>query len=304
MWSKPDITTAKLANWDQYKAKPPDEVLASVYLHIEAVSRQMCSWYWASIRTKRITSQLVRALSFVLLIFGTTLPLFAALQATAEQKLLMTQVAVALLAMAGLTQVADRVFGWSSGWMRYVTTVTTMENLVRAFQMEWARFLVAKAAQPDAADAKALFDLAKSLEQELTTLQADETTKWVAEFNTGIALLDTLIKTQREEADKKLDAIRTSLMAQEATAKAEEKARLPGAIEVSLGFKAEPKKAKIGLDDDPLAEFVGSVWTKPDVAAGLHVVRVLTTTVPAQTTERMAEVKPGAIARLDVAVGE
>ena len=154
MASKPNISTAKLANWDQYKNKQPDEVLASAYAHIEQTSLQMCGWYWTSIKTKRVTSLAVRVFAFLLLILGTTLPILAAIQATAEQKLLLTQMAVAFLAIAGLTQVADKVFGWSSGWMRYITTVTTMENLTRAFQLEWAKYLVSKAGAPaDATDA-------------------------------------------------------------------------------------------------------------------------------------------------------
>ncbi len=218
---KPDISTKKLADWDQYKDKKPEEILTAIYAHIEATSISMCSWYWTSIKTKRLTSLAIRGFAFALLIFGSTLPIFAAIQETADEKLFLTQWGVGLLAIAGLTQVADKVFGWSSGWMRYISTVTTMENLARAFQMEWAKYLVSKTAPIDVKDAATLFDLAKGLEQELTKLQAEETTKWISEFNTGIALLDTLIKTEREESDKKLEAIRTSLTVQETAAKTE-----------------------------------------------------------------------------------
>lgn len=304
MASIPDITTDALETWDKYKNKPPDEVLAAIYAHIEKVSRQVCAWYWASIRTKRNTSLGVRWLSFSLLVLGTTFPIFAALQATAEHKLFLTQLAVAFLVIAGLSQLADRVFGWSSGWMRYITTVTTMENLTRAFQMEWARYLVTKATAPDPADVKALFDLAKGLEQELMKLQAEETTKWVAEFNTGIALLDTMIKTQREEADKKLEAIRTSLTTQESATKADEKAKLPGALEVTLTFKADAKAVEIALDNETPKGFFGTFWTRVDVAPGRHVVRVITTSVPPRTIERIVEIKADSLAKLDVAVGE
>lgn len=300
----PDITSEKLEVWDQYKNKQPDEVLASVYAHIEKVSRQMCAWYWSSIRTKRNTSLAVRWLSFLLLVLGTTFPIFAALQTSSDEKLLLTQLAVAFLVIAGLVQLADRVFGWSSGWMRYISVVTTMENLTRAFQMEWAKYLVSKAAPPDSTDAKALFELAKGLEQELLKLQAEETTKWVAEFNTGIALLDTMIKTQREETDKKLEAIRTSLTVQESALKADEKAKIAGALEITLTFKSEPKTIKIGLDSEPPKDFLGTFWTRLDVSPGRHIVRVTTSSVPARTIERIVEVKPDSLTKLDIPTGE
>lgn len=305
MAAKPDISTRQLAHWDQYKDKQPDEILASVYAHIEATSLDMCRWYWTSIKTKRVTSLAVRGLAFVLLIVGTTLPIFAAIQQKAEDKLLLTQLAVGLLAIAGLTQLADKIFGWSSGWMRYIATVTTMENLTRAFQMEWARYLVAKAAPPDATDAKALFDLAKGLEQELTKLQAEETTKWISEFNTGISLLDTLIKTQREETDKKLEAIRTSLSAQESTDKAEQSARRPGSLAVTLKHKAAPTVVKIAVDDETAADFLGDAWARRELAPGRHVVRLSTTAgTTTRTSERIVEIKPDALTTIEMTVGE
>lgn len=302
--SKPNISTGKLANWDLYKDKKPDEILASIYAYIDQTSIKMCAWYWTSINTKRKTSLAVRSLAIILLILGTTLPIFAALQKTAEDKLFLTQLAVGFLAIAGLTQVADKVFGWSSGWIRYVSTVTTMENLTRAFQMEWARYLASKTTVLDAADVKALFELGKGLEQELTKLQAEETTKWIAEFNTGISLLEGLIKTQREETDKKLEAIRTSLTTQEATAKAEEKAKLSGALEVTLTYKAEPKKVKIAMDKDAATDFLGNSWSRVDLSPGRHVVRLTTMAEPPRTIERIAEIKAESTTKMEIVVGE
>jgi hypothetical protein len=59
---------------------------------------------------------------------GITLPLLAALGDVPKDKLFLTQLSVASLVLAGLVQFADRVFGWSSGWMRYMSLVTAMEK--------------------------------------------------------------------------------------------------------------------------------------------------------------------------------
>lgn len=300
MENKPDISTKKLLPWDEYKDKTPDDALRSIYSHIEALSMMMCSWYWSSIRTKRRTSLSVRFLAFILLILGTSLPIFAALQDLAENRLLFTQWAVALLAIAGLTQVADRVFGWSSGWLRYITTVSTMENLTRAFELEWAKYIVAKSSPLDSVDVKSLFELAKGLEQELTNTQADETAKWVAEFNSGTSLLESLIKSQREEADKKLESIRTTLSLQESAVKADEKSKSPGAIEVTLSHKSEPKKIKISIDKEEPVEFLGQKWSKLDVSPGHHLLLIQTLTDPPQIIQNIIEVQPSSVARIDI----
>jgi hypothetical protein len=115
------ISTAKLMRWDAFivKNQDPKQILESIYNYIEGMSLQMCSWYWSNIKTKRVTSLAIRAVAFILLVLGTVLPItVGALEASAEQKLFLTQLAVAFLATAGLMQLADRVFGWSSGWMR------------------------------------------------------------------------------------------------------------------------------------------------------------------------------------------
>jgi hypothetical protein len=269
-----------------------------MYADVSKASATICKWYWTSIKTKRKTSLTIRALAFVGLAGGTALPIFAALCHEDVDKLRLTQGAVALLAISGLMVVADRVFGWSTGWMRYITTVTTMENLTRAFQLEWGRFLIARSAGAplDTADAKALYELSAGLEQELIKLQAEETTKWCAEFNTGISLLETMIKTQREETDKKLDAIRTSLSTQQKAAQA-------GAIEATLIHKADPKKVHVSLDNEPPEEFLGTVWSRMEVAPGIHKVRVQTLDNPPTSVERVVTVEPSRLATLEIKLG-
>ncbi|MCJ7601289.1 MAG: SLATT domain-containing protein [Desulfobulbaceae bacterium] len=300
MAKKPDISTKKLLPWDEYKNKTSDLALASIYAYIESVSTTMCAWYWTSIGTKRWTSLWVRAITFLLLTIGTSLPIFAAIQDLPKDKLLFTQWAVALLAIAGLIQVADRVFGWSSGWMRYISTVTTMENLTRAFELEWANYIVSKSAPLDTSDVKSLFELARTLEQELTKLQAEETTKWISEFNSSISLLESMIKSQREETDKKLDAIRTNLSTQATAAKADEKTKLPGAIEVAFIYKAEPKKIKIKLDSETPVEFIGYTWSKLNVSPGQHVLSIETVTEPPQIIQKVVEVQASTVARPEI----
>jgi hypothetical protein len=299
MASKPDIST-KLSPWDSYKQKKPEEAAGTIYQHIADTSTMICTWYWTSIRSKKSTSLVARALAFAGLVAGTALPIFAALQKEDTAKLMFTQWGVGLLATSGLLLVADRVFGWSSGWMRYITTVTTMENLTRAFQLEWGRLLLTKSTPLDLSDAKSLYELAASLEQELVKLQAEETTKWCAEFNTGISLLEAMIKSQREETDKKLDAIRTSLSTQQKTIAADEKANRPGAIEATLSHKAEPKTVHVSLDTETPSAFVGTVWSRSPVEPGIHILHVRTADNPPIVAQRAIEVGPSAVARVEI----
>ena len=260
----------------------------------------MCSWYWSSIGTKRNTSLIVRGIAFILLVLGTTLPVLSALFEMADHKLALTQVGAAILVAAALFTLADRIFGWSSGWMRYIATVTTMENLTRAFELEWASYIVSKNTPLENADVEVLFELARTLETELTKLQAEETTKWIAEFNTSISLLESMIKSQREETDRKLDAIRTNLTSQASSAQANEKAKQPGAIEVAFVYKAEPKKVRIAIDSNPTVEFLGYSWSELNVLPGQHKLTVEIMSDPPQMITKVIDVQAATTARTTI----
>ncbi|EJN31876.1 hypothetical protein PMI35_01157 [Pseudomonas sp. GM78] len=300
MARQPDISTKKLSPWDQYKEKPTDIAMESIYIHVESVATMMCGWYWTSIRVKRWTSLVVRAASFLLLLVGTTLPIFSAIQVSYESRLLFAQSAVALLALAGLIQVADRIFGWSSGWVRYIVTVTAMENLLRVFELEWANYLLSKKGGLDTADVKVLFDLARGFEGEMTKLQADETTKWVVEFNSGVSLLESLIKTQREEVDKEIESIKTTLNAQSDVDKTGRELSRPGSIELTLMHVSGPCLVSVQLDKETPVDFFGTVWCRVNVSPGFHVVSIAALGEVMQTTQRVIEVSSGGIARIEV----
>jgi hypothetical protein len=291
--AKADITATTLLPWDEYKDKPIAEALKTIYERAISTSRTVCNWYWTGIKTKRITSLSFRWITFFLLIIGTVLPILAGLKGDTEVRLQFTQLGVAALALGGLLQVADRVFGWSSGWIRYITTVTAMESLTRKFELEWAGYILNRTEALNASDTKQLFDLSKRLESDIVKLQNDETDKWVTEFNTGIALLGDLIKTQRESGEKAVEAARAAVAVQQ-------KAEQNGAIELTLIHKTDVKPITVAIDTTPQEEFTGTVWSKLNVPPGQHTVSIVTSGLTPQTIEKVVEIPPGGIARVEV----
>src|SRR5262249_20894688 len=254
-------------------------------------------WYWQSIRSKRISSLVVLFLTLTLLIVGTVLPILAGLGDVPEARLRLTQIGVAALAFAGLLQVADRTFGWSSGWLRYITTVTAMEDLTRKFELEWASYILEKGSNIGAADTKVLFDLAKQFESEVAKLQSDETSKWVTEFSSSVALLGELIKSQRESGEKTVEAGRA---AQQKAAQDSERERKKGAVQLTIVHKAAPVPVTISMDAERAEQFVGSSWAKANLEPGHHTVSVTTTDATPQTIQKIVDVPPGGVANAEV----
>ena len=299
MAEKTDIKNDTLLPWDEYLKKDPDDASKSLYIHASEAAKQIRNWYWDSIQTKRNTSLTIRFFVFLLLVVGTALPILAAMRAAPEDRLVLTQIGVAALAIAGLLQIADRVFGWSSGWLRYVTTVTAMESRTRKFELEWAAYMIGKIDQIVESDLKLLFELSQRLLIDIQKLQSEETDKWVTEFNTGMALLDSAIKSQRDLSEK---AVETARAVQQAATQASDKAKQTGALEVTLSYKDQVTPVKIALDDDKPEDFLGTAWARTNIAPGMHTIHILTSSVPPQAVARIVKVVGDTVTPLEIKI--
>lgn len=279
MTTKPDINL-KMVAWNAYDAQKPEDALKAMYDHAKSYSETSRNWYWTSSKAKRRASLWARAFSVFLLVLGAALPIVAAIWAEPQIKLALTQSGVAALAAAGLLQAADRIFGWSSGWMRYVSTVTGMEAATLKFELNWAGYRIGKNSVLADQDKVELFKLAQGLEQDIAQLQRDETDKWLTEFSAGTNLLADLIKAQRESADKAADAAQAAVQAKEAAAASAAKAELAGAIQIKLARATlNPlTDVDIGLDKNQLSRCEGSSFVIMDAKPGLHSVWVVTGT--------------------------
>ncbi len=301
--AKTNVTVASLLSWDSYRGKPIDETLALVYAHAAATSKTCCDWYWTSIRRKKQWSLTTRAASFVLLLVGTCAPLLAAMQPDVQDRLELTQYGVAALAAAGLLQVCDRVFGWSSGWLRYITTVTAMESLTRKFELDWAQYIIARNGVLVDSDARLLFEIAARVEGELVKMQSDETDKWVDEYHSGTALLGETIKTQRESGELLIETARAAVSSQLSASQQRDAAHLRGAVEVALDFKSGVKPVLISIDGVQVgSEFVGTGWSSKDLLPGQHQVTVRTAGAAPQEASRIAVVPPGGVCSITIAI--
>lgn len=290
--TKRDVRAEDLLAWNEYVGKPPPDALQSIYDKTEQTSKTYCDWYWKSIKLKRRCSHGIVFGTLVLLICGTVLPVLAGVFDHATTRLPLTQAGVVALAVAGLLQVADRVFGCTSGWLRYMSTVMAMENARRTFELAWASHCIDKGAALDAADVKALFDLSKQLLDDLGKLQTDETQKWAADYGNSVTLLGDLIKSQKEAADKTLAAAQA----------AQDKAQATGAVALTLKHAGAPVAVKVALDDAAPQDFVGTAWAARDVAAGLHTVSVTTSGTPPITVQKPVTVPAGGVGSVEVEV--
>lgn len=282
--TKIDVRSEALQAWNEFLGKPMPEVLQSIYKHAILDASARCKWYWSSIRTKRTGALAILIISLVLLAAGTLLPIVASVGKTPEARLLLTQIGVVVLAAAGLLQLANRVFGLSSGWLRYMATVTAMEDATRKFEMDWAAYIVGKKSVLTTDDLAPLLQIAERFENEIAKLQSDETDKWISEFNTNVSLLSDMIDKQREQSEKRL---------QDAIAQ-----QRHGAIELALTHAHADTSGVIDIDGVK-TNFSGTSWAMPDIAPGFHVLTVTANDNPT-AIRKIVDVEPGTITHVAI----
>jgi len=282
--------------WNQFAGKAPEEALPAIYDHTVRFSDACRGWYWKSVRTKRWVSLFSRLVTLMLAGFGVAAPLIAAMAGTDAEKLHWSQFAVIALAMAGMVQLTDRVFGWSSGWLRYIATVTAMENLTRQFQLEWAVYLVNLERPAGPGEVRPLFEIAQRFQTQLGELQVTETDGWIAEFNTGRAMLGDVIKSSREAADKSTAEARNALLALH-------QANVHGSIELTVMTTREPAPAlRVALDGGHAEVCNGLTWARLKVDPGHHQAVIQAFHGDAIVTEviRIIEIPAGGVARVTI----
>lgn len=283
--------THKLQPWNQYQGVEPDTALDRIYRHATETADQLSAWYWHSIGAKRQASVWLRVLVFALLAGGTMLPVYSGMKELPLDRLRCTQLGVVMLAAAGLLQLCDRAFGFSTGWMRYVSTATAIEARIHQFQLEWAGIMSDKGMPLQAADVRQFFDLAKLFEDDIIKMQGEETEKWVSDFNGGIAVLDGAIKNQRDAADQAVERARATVAA----------ARQTGSIELTLKHSGAVAPVRIALDgEDAGAPFLGTSWSRLEVPVGQHKLSIATSATPPLLMEKIVEVAANAKSALEV----
>jgi hypothetical protein len=277
--------------WNDFLHKDPATALPTIYDHADKTSKTARDWYWRSIRNKRLASMVVRTVSFSLAVIGAVGPLLAATKQDAQMKLQLTQLGVAAIAVAGLMQLCDSVFGWSSGWLRYTTTVTAMEKLGLQFQLDWAGYCLGRPALGEE-DKRLLFDLAKTFELEIAKRRSEETDGWVAEFNRGMAALNEMIRFQKDATEKAAAQARAQLEAKIQAAR-------KGSIEVTISQNGPSRPVRVFLDDEEKDRVSGSSWVIRDISPGQHKVH-MELEDKSFGSSKIASVLPGEVARLEI----
>jgi hypothetical protein len=263
----------------------PDKIEDSIKAMREYAEKDVQSainWYYAKKPWKAWSSQLLKFLTLLATAFGGLLPIVAATgffsdglkdQALVIRNLQVNQVGYFCFGLAAAFLAFDKYFGYSTGWMRYITTAMTLETALRNFRLDWARTTCGLAgAPPSAAVTEALLQKIQDFCVAARTSVEKETQAWVMEFQTNLSQLE-------KEARDALDSARTRTETAQKEAEAAAVSTRPGGIDLAVENVLDTER---GYDVSVNGELRKNAVTSKtcaimNVAPGLHELTVTAT---------------------------
>lgn len=185
--NKPSGTpsAAKTYRWDDSSRA---ESLEQLYQATVAQVQSSKDWYTRNIRGKKNWAQLLRIAALGLLGIGTIVPVL--LDVSGLQGIPASITTLVLALGAGCIGL-DRFLGFSSAWMRFLTTEMTIKARLEAFKYEWeAEQIRWGGAPPTMEQTLAMVNRCAALHNEVLALVRDETQMWVQEFQASLKALD------------------------------------------------------------------------------------------------------------------
>jgi hypothetical protein len=276
--------------------------LGKLRVYVENEAAKAIKWYFDSKASKALWSRWLRFLAISLSTIGGLLPIAVTLLKAKypgfigqiESGLI---VSVLLGVAAGLLAF-DHFFGFSSGWIRYVLTATSLQGALEEFRMDWEMLNATAFSQPTSDQIMALVQRAKSFRVAVAGMVLEETKAWAIEFQNNLAQLEKDVKAQLEQQRTKI----------EEQIKVQTAAAPPGGIEVTvpnaltMDDRSFTVSFETGTSKPPPETVVGAIhWARVAVAPGQYkiVVRAKKSSAEVEASS-IVKVESGTVANTEI----
>jgi hypothetical protein len=171
--------------WDPPEWDPanPSAALKKILTHVTRQARSAITWYIKAKRSKQIFGRLLRAGAILLGAIAGILPMLSQAYGENGKPAFPPVWSSAALAVAAALVILDRFFGFTSAWIRYVTTELKIRQVLEEFQMDCE---IARAAWPDgkptADHVQQMLARCKAFVTQVQGIVVDETNMWAREF--------------------------------------------------------------------------------------------------------------------------
>jgi hypothetical protein len=202
-------TPSPLSNLS-WKDADIENSLRELRQYVESEAQKQISWYYTKKTLKAQMSTSLRFVSIVLFVLGGLVPILkATLPANVTSALPFDfgQAGYLLIAIAAGCIGLDRYFGYSTGWIRYVTTALAIEKSLDEYRLEWTQHMAkARGITPTAEQVEELIQTSAKFSLAIKSQVEQETKAWVTEFQSNLTQLEKDLQARADEAKAKSKA--------------------------------------------------------------------------------------------------
>lgn len=174
--------------------------LEKLRTQVEHIAQITIDWY---LRRKERESKWSRWLRLAAIVFTTIGGLMPIVQGfNFFPNILIGQAGYVCLALAAACVGCDHFFGFSTAWMRFMTTEAALQHDLAEFQMDWFLLLSEQGKeQPDATMTKRQLERLKIFRLQILKQVRAEMQVWVNEFHSILLQLEHNTTLQKQEND-------------------------------------------------------------------------------------------------------
>jgi len=189
-----------------WKESDVHDSLSTLREYVENEAQRQIAWYHAKRKVKASISTALRFVAILLFVLGGLVPIVKATLTPDTLRRIgfdFGQTGYLLLAIAAGCVAMDRFFGYSSGWIRYITTALALEKSLEEFRLEWTRQIARlRGGQPDEDELDRLIRTCETFSLAIRGQIEQETKAWVVEFENNLSQLERELESKADEVRK------------------------------------------------------------------------------------------------------
>lgn len=174
------------------------ESINALFDHAMSQAESSINWYISAKRPKKFYASSCRVLAIILGAVAGFLPLLGEMfKPENGRPLFHAGWTAILLGVAGALVLTDRVFGFSTAWMRYISTELQLRQIADEFQIDWEAEKAAwQGQEPSPEQVTQMLARCKAFVTQINTIVRDETNVWIQEFENTIKIIDESVKAK------------------------------------------------------------------------------------------------------------
>lgn len=252
----------------------PEQKIEKLYGYANEYKEGLCQWYWRGIARKRRSAFLLLIMVFILVISATFIQTVVVnyYQNATREQFIFSQLAFGLFAVSIVLLLVDKVFGWTSGWVRYIKTVLDVEMSHNNFTSKWISNNYLNEHDFDTCYKNAL-QLVKDFIQSIDGFQKRETDEWSMQFGDGLNQLGTMLKANQQSNSKN-----TPEQNGNSQPKQLDGAIVSGAVNIYVTNSSSTKIIKVSIKKGTKTinekEFNAGCWGVVDISPDIYLLEV------------------------------